>query len=75
MENTEKIPKMHKAAGYVDGTQISRVRKILKYNATAADEDMIGVTYDKRSRKWLAILYFKGIKHRTENIVLNMSGK
>lgn len=63
-ENTEKAEKMHQAAGYVDGTQTSRLLRILEYNRTASDEDMIGVTYDKRSRKWRASLRFQGITHR-----------
>ena len=64
MENEGKTEKMREAAGFQDGTQLSRIRRILEHNASAADEDMIGVTYDKRSRKWQATLTFQGIRHR-----------
>lgn len=63
-ENEGKTEKMRKAAGFVDGTQVSRIRRILEYNASATAEDMIGVTYDKKSRKWQATLTFQGIRHR-----------
>lgn len=63
-ENEGKTEKMREAAGFVDGTQVSRIRRILEHNASTDAEDMIGVTYDKRSRKWQAILIFQGIRHR-----------
>lgn len=64
MENEGKTEKMREAAGFVDGTQLSKIRRILEHNASAADEDMIGVTYDKKTRKWQATLTFQGIRHR-----------
>lgn len=64
MEHEGKTQKMRKAAGFVDGTQVSRIRRILEHNASAADEDMMGVNYDRKSRKWQATLIFQGIRHR-----------
>ncbi len=64
MENEGKVQKMRRAAGYVGGTQTSKLLRILEYNRTAADGDMIGVTYDRRSRKWRASLRFQGINRR-----------
>lgn len=55
---------MRKAAGFVDGTQVSRIRRILEHNASADDEDMMGVNYDRKRRKWQATLIFQGIRHR-----------
>ena len=63
-ENEGKTEKMRQAAGYVEGTQTSKLLRILEYNRTAADEDMIGVTYDRHSRKWRASLRFQGVYHR-----------
>lgn len=63
-ENEGKSEKMRAAAGYVSGTQISKIIRSLKHNATAVDEDMIGVTYDKRSRKWQANLTFRRHRYR-----------
>ena len=43
-ENKGKTEKMREAAGFIDGTQVSKIRRILEHNAVAADEEMIGVT-------------------------------
>ncbi|MBQ3256555.1 MAG: hypothetical protein IJA67_03975 [Oscillospiraceae bacterium] len=50
--------KMRDAAGYVDGTQISRIKseKLSVSNTSGAR----GVYYDKRTGKWRARLKFKG---------------
>ncbi len=64
MEHEGKTQKMREAAGFVDGTQLSRIRRILEHNACAAAEEMMGVTYDKRKRKWQAKLTFQGVRYR-----------
>lgn len=60
----KNILKMREAAGFVSGTQVSKLLRIMEKNAEAPDEEMIGVGYDKRSRKWRASLKFQGIVHR-----------
>ena len=50
--------KMRENAGYVDGTQISRIRSD-KPSATNTS-GVRGVYYDSRSDKWVARLKFKG---------------
>ena len=55
---------MREAAGFVDGTQVSRILKIMEYNSTASAEEMIGVNYDPKSRRWQAALTFQGVRHR-----------
>ena len=53
--------KMRENAGYVDGTQLS---KITNMKPTAANTSGIrGVTFDKRSGKWRAMLIFQGKRH------------
>lgn len=64
MEDEGKTQKMRKAARFVDGTQVSKILRIMEYNASASDENMIGVTYDRRRRKWNATLIFRGVRHR-----------
>ena len=64
MEEEGKIQKMRRAAGFVGGTQISKILRILEHNAAAADDKMMGVNYDRRSRKWRASLPFQGVTHR-----------
>lgn len=64
MEQEGKIEKMRQAAGFISGTQISRIRRILEHNAAVPDEEMIGVSYDRKSRKWRATLTFQGVRHR-----------
>lgn len=54
----DKIEKMRTAAGYVDGTQISRIRKIPQTSNNSSG--IVGVYWDKRSGKWRARLGFKG---------------
>ena len=63
-ENKGKTEKMREAAGFIDGTQVSKIRRILEHNAVAADEEMIGVTYDPKTQKWRAHLTFQGVKHQ-----------
>ncbi len=63
-KNEGKIQKMREAAGFVDGTQVSRILKIMEYNSTASAEEMIGVNYDPKSRRWQAALTFQGVRHR-----------
>lgn len=60
--NEDKLEKMREAAGYVEGTQLSRIRNI---RPTAANSSgVVGVYYDKRSKKWRASLKFQGRLHR-----------
>lgn len=63
-ENEGKTEKMREAAGFISGTQLSKIRRIMEHNATAADDDMIGVNYDPKTRKWRATLTFQGVRHR-----------
>lgn len=58
MEQEGKTEKMRQAAGFVGGTQVSQIRRIVKHNAVAPDEKMIGVTLDQKSQKWRATLTF-----------------
>ena len=50
--------RMRENAGYVDGTQISRIRsgKLISTNSSGVR----GVYYDRRTHKWRARLKFKG---------------
>ena len=59
-----KIQKMRQAAGFVSGTQISKILRILEHNAVADADEMIGVIYDRKSRKWRVSLQFQGVTHR-----------
>ena len=58
----DKIEKMHRAVGYVDGTRLSRIRNIpqISNNSTG----VVDVYFDKRSEKYRASLKFKGVLHR-----------
>ena len=56
----EKVEKMRQAAGYIEGTQVSRIRKIIEQNAEES-EDVIGVTYQQN--KWRATIKFQGKKY------------
>lgn len=58
----DKIERMHKAAGYVDGTQLSRIRNIPQ--TTNNSTGVVGVYFDKRSGKYRASLKFKGVLYR-----------
>lgn len=64
MEKEGKIQKMRQAAGFVSGTQISKILRILEHNAVADADEMIGVIYDRKSRKWRVSLQFQGVTHR-----------
>ena len=50
--------KMREKAGYVDGTQISRIKsdKLIATNTSGVR----GVYFDKNTKKWRARLKFKG---------------
>ena len=50
--------RMRKRAGYVDGTQISRLKR--NEGSAASPDSARGVYFDKRSGKWRARLRFKG---------------
>lgn len=63
-ENEGKTEKMREAAGFISGTQLSKIRRIMEHNTSAADEDMIGVNYDPKTRKWRATITFQGVRHR-----------
>ena len=47
-----------KSAGYVDGTQISKIKKMTL--SAANTSGCRGVTYDRKSNKYRAALKFKG---------------
>lgn len=57
----EKIKKMREAAGYIDGTQFSRIRSVPKTAANASG--VVGVYYDRKSGKWDARLTCQGKRH------------
>lgn len=60
-ENNGKIKKMHEAAGFVQGTQLSKIQKV---SATSANSSgVVGVSFDKKSGKWYARLTFQGKRH------------
>lgn len=63
-ESKGKTEKMRKAAGFIDGTQDSKILKSLEHNASAADENLLGVNYDPKIRKWRATITFQGIRRR-----------
>lgn len=53
--------KMRQNAGFVDGTQLS---KITNMKPTAANTSGVrGVSFDKHSGKWRAMLIFQGKRH------------
>lgn len=56
----EKVEKMREAAGYIEGTQVTRIRKIMEQNA-GEGEEVIGVTYQQN--KWRATIKFQGKKY------------
>ena len=58
----EKIEKMRKAAGYTEGTQLSRIRDIPQTSNNSSG--VVGVYYDKRRGKWRARLRFKGVTYQ-----------
>lgn len=58
----EKIDKMRTAAGYIGGTQVSRIRHVPQTSTNSSG--VVGVYLDKRSGKWRACLKFKGVLHR-----------
>lgn len=60
-ENEGKIQKMREAAGYVGGTQLSRIRNISPTSANSSG--VVGVSFDRRSGKWDARLTFQGKRH------------
>ena len=57
----EQLASLHKAAGYIDGTQVSRLRKIMEANAKDTAKKVIGVTCEKG--KWRARIVFQGVTH------------
>lgn len=53
--------KMRACAGFVDGTQLA---KITNLKPSAANTSGVrGVTFEKRSNKWRAMIIFKGKRH------------
>lgn len=56
-----KIEKMREAAGYVQGTQLSRICNISESSANTSG--VVGVYLEKRTGKWRARLTFKGIRY------------
>ena len=58
----EKIEKMRKAAGYTEGTQLSRIRDIPQTSNNSSG--VVGVYYDKRRGQWRARLRFKGVTYQ-----------
>ncbi len=59
-ESVGKLEKMREAAGFIGGTQVSKIRRILEYNAAATDK-VFGVYTDKG--RWRAVITFRGKKH------------
>ena len=57
----EKIEKMRKAAGYVEGTQLSRITNIPKTSTNSSG--VPGVYYDKQTNKWASRLTFRGKRY------------
>lgn len=60
-ERHGKIQKMREAAGYVEGTQLSRIRNVSPTSTNSSG--IVGVYADKRSGKWDARLTFQGKQH------------
>lgn len=60
-ENEGKIQKMREAAGYIEGTQLSRIRNVSPTSTNSSG--VVGVYFDKRSGKWDARLKFQGRQH------------
>lgn len=58
----EKIKKMRKAAGYINGTQVSRIRNIRPTSANSSG--VVGVYFDKNTGKWRSHLTFQGQQHK-----------
>lgn len=56
-----KIEKMREAAGYVQGTQLSRIQNISPTSANSSG--VVGVCFDKKSGKWDARLTFQKKRH------------
>ncbi len=54
------IEKARNRAGFVDGTQLSKIRTVKLSKANTSG--VTGVTYDKRSGRWRAQIGFKGQK-------------
>ena len=57
----EQLANMQKAAGYISGTQVSRLRKIVEANAKDTAKRIIGVNEEKG--KWRARIIFQGVTH------------
>ncbi len=56
-----KMEKMRKAAGYVGGTQLSRIRNIPETSNNSSG--VVGVSLDKKSGKWVSRLTFQGKRY------------
>lgn len=52
---------MRKAAGYIQGTQLSRIQNISPTSANSSG--VVGVCFDKKSGKWEARLTFQKKRH------------
>ncbi|HJB25195.1 MAG TPA: hypothetical protein H9662_01105 [Firmicutes bacterium] len=57
----QKVKKMRNAAGYVGGTQISRIRNVPK--ASSNSSGVVGVYYDRENQKWISRLTFQGKRY------------
>ena len=55
------MEKMRKAAGYVGGTQLSRIRNIPETSNNSSG--VVGVSLDKKSGKWVSRLTFQGKRY------------
>ena len=57
----EKIKKMREAAGYIEGTQLSRIRNVSPTSANSSG--VVGVYCDRKSGKWDARLTCQRKRH------------
>ncbi len=58
---TEKVEKMRGAAGYVGGTQLSRIKNIPRESTNSCG--VVGVYYDRENQKWVSRLTFQGKRY------------
>lgn len=52
---------MRKAAGYVDGTQLSRIRNVPETSTNSSG--VVGVYFHKNSGKWVSKITFQGKRY------------
>ena len=60
-EHEGKTQKMRDAAGFMAGTQLSKIQNISPTSANSSG--VVGVSFDKKSGKWDARLTFQGKRH------------